>query len=215
MPEDSRTQDLVQRALGGDEDAWEELVTPFWSRLGVLIRTMGIHAQADIDELRQDTLERVVKALPRWDGRPFSTWLWSICRNVVRDFKRAAKRRPTVPLEPNVIDLVRQEPRAADVSAVLDVRSALRHLRKEFHIAVVLMDGFDMIEVDAARTATVFLGRRVAESTVRSWRDKGRAELREMLGDLAEPDTLSVNRDEMSGTGQQVIDLSDSKASDE
>lgn len=88
------------RALqSGDDIALDRLMQRWQLRLrGFLMR----HALADADalDLAQETFVRIYQHRDRYDAsRRFSTWMFQIALNLVRDHARRIRRRPTTALE--------------------------------------------------------------------------------------------------------------------
>jgi RNA polymerase sigma-70 factor (ECF subfamily) len=88
---------LLERLRAGDAEAWGRMVALYTPLLRVWLRPAGLQP-ADIQDVTQNALAVVVRRLPeyRHNGRvgAFRAWLRGIIRNVLRDFLRAAGRRP-------------------------------------------------------------------------------------------------------------------------
>jgi RNA polymerase sigma factor (sigma-70 family) len=85
--------ELVERAKGGDADAYESLL-----RLHehVAFRTAYaiVGSAADAEEVAQDAFVKAYRALPRFrTGSPFRPWLLRIVGNEARNRRRALGRR--------------------------------------------------------------------------------------------------------------------------
>lgn len=83
----------------GDVSAFAELVArherPLW---GFLLRLVKNRATAE--DLLQETFMRVVKSAPDWrPSAKFSTWLYTIARNLCIDHARAARHRNALSLD--------------------------------------------------------------------------------------------------------------------
>jgi RNA polymerase sigma-70 factor (ECF subfamily) len=92
-------ENLMTAYQGGDVAAFEELVArherPLWS---FLRRFVGDGATAE--DLLQETFLRVVRSAPEWKGEAkFSTWLYTIARNLCTDQARRAVHRRALSLE--------------------------------------------------------------------------------------------------------------------
>lgn len=88
--------ELVERAAGGDDDAFRLLVRHLLPRLRrwAFARTGD---PDDVDEVVQRTLIRMHDNLDRFQGESkLSTWLYRILRNAAVDLERARGARPTV-----------------------------------------------------------------------------------------------------------------------
>jgi RNA polymerase sigma-70 factor, ECF subfamily len=83
---------LVQRVLGGDQEAFYELVRP--CERGVYLAALGVVGnEADAEEVAQEAVLKAFKNLPRFrQESKFSTWLIQIAINEAR--MRLRKNRP-------------------------------------------------------------------------------------------------------------------------
>jgi len=79
-----------------DEQSWEEFVQYYDGYIYIIIRNFNLSPEL-CEELLQDILVRIWKAIPRFEYRPskcrFRTWLALICKNTVRNYleSKAAK----------------------------------------------------------------------------------------------------------------------------
>jgi RNA polymerase sigma factor (sigma-70 family) len=91
-------EDLVARAQGGDEEAYEELVRMYQ---GIAFRTAYLRAgnAADAEEAALDAFVKAHRALGRFRaGAPFRPWLLRIVANEARNRRRSAGRRTQLAL---------------------------------------------------------------------------------------------------------------------
>ena len=86
---------LIERCLGGDQDAWESIVRQNWRKVfNVAYKFVGRHDEAE--DLTQDIFLKIFKSLDTFDRRAnFQTWLISISRNLCIDHLRRVKARPS------------------------------------------------------------------------------------------------------------------------
>ena len=84
--------DLVGRARNGDRDAFGELVERHYDFVhGVAWRWCG--SRADAEDVAQDVCVRLAKAIKGYKGGgAFTTWLYAVTLNAVRDSKRKSTR---------------------------------------------------------------------------------------------------------------------------
>ena len=129
--EDRPNEELLERARGGDREAFGEIYDRSQSQIrGYLLARVG--DPATVDDLMQQTFLAAWLALPRYEARgvPIEAWLKRIAHNKAADHFRG--RRPSVPLD--TIDLSGlAEPRGVEEHALrrerVDVlRRALRRL---------------------------------------------------------------------------------------
>src|SRR3954470_21244516 len=89
--------DIIQRCLGGDQSAWDQIVRLYWRRVfNVAYKFVGRHDQAE--DLTQDIFLKLFKSLNTFDRRAnFQTWLISVSRNLCIDHYRSVrKKRETI-----------------------------------------------------------------------------------------------------------------------
>ena len=92
----SISAEVVKLAQEGDPEALQKLV----ERAHPLVRRWALVQTgdaADADDLTQDVLVHMIRRLDRYAGRSaFTTWLYAVTRNTVRDHLRARSRRERV-----------------------------------------------------------------------------------------------------------------------
>ncbi|KKC34186.1 RNA polymerase sigma factor [Devosia psychrophila] len=87
------TQALVVRAQNGDVEAFGELIGDHYD---MIHRTAWKWCgnRADAEDIAQDVCVKLGSAISSFDGRSaFSSWVYRITLNAVRDLQRAGKRR--------------------------------------------------------------------------------------------------------------------------
>jgi RNA polymerase sigma-70 factor, ECF subfamily len=90
---------LIAAWQAGDEQAAAELVRRHARALARFLAGVGA-AEADLDDLVQETFIRAFRAVGRFRGQcQFRTWLLTIGGNVVKDAGRRAARHKVVPLD--------------------------------------------------------------------------------------------------------------------
>jgi len=95
-PSSDSDSDLVQRAVAGDQRAFELLVIKYQRRLqrliGRLVRDTDL-----VEDIAQETFIRAYRALPQFRGESqFYTWLYRIAVNTAKKFLQERKRSPTM-----------------------------------------------------------------------------------------------------------------------
>ncbi|MEQ1785060.1 MAG: sigma-70 family RNA polymerase sigma factor [Hyphomonadaceae bacterium] len=86
-------ESLARRATAGDRQAFAILVRAYGPKLAALARAYGV-VPGDIEDVVQDTYISAWRALTDFDGaRPFRAWLYQICMNKARDWRRRRKVR--------------------------------------------------------------------------------------------------------------------------
>ncbi|MEO6740516.1 MAG: sigma-70 family RNA polymerase sigma factor [Chthoniobacteraceae bacterium] len=90
---------LMEKVRGGDMDAFRELVESHQYRvIGTVTRMLGDANEAE--DLSQQIFVRVWKSAPRWEPTAkFTTWLYTILRNLVFNECRRRARHKTTSLD--------------------------------------------------------------------------------------------------------------------
>src|SRR6187402_2990551 len=139
--------ELIERCLAGDQQAWEEIVRLHWRKVfNVAYKFVGKHDAAE--DLTQDIFLKIFKSLDTFDRRAnFQTWLVSVSRNLCIDHYRSVrKERETIDRE---IDASELSPASRDPGpmAALEqrdrvtlLRTALAGLPETLRSAVVMRD---------------------------------------------------------------------------
>ena len=178
---------LVERCLGGDAAAWEEIVRLYHRRIyNVSYRFAG--SAEDAEDLTQEVFIKMYRTLKSYDGSKGAliTWVTTIARNLLVDhFRRSKHDRVTDSLESapsgdqDALTLGEQLP---DLGPSPDagvhtqetqrtVHQALQKLSPDLREAVILRDLQDLEYREIAHVL------RVPEGTVKSRINRGRAEL--------------------------------------
>ncbi len=99
MHEDLSDEDLMKRYLAGDASAFQTLLSRHGQKIyNFILRTMGDPQVAE--DLLQEVMLRVVRSAATFQGQSkFTTWLYTIARNMCIDARRRGKFRKTVPLD--------------------------------------------------------------------------------------------------------------------
>ena len=155
----STSNNLLDRSIAGEAEAWNRLNEIYTPMVYVWVRKCGLQP-ADARDITQQTFVKVFQGLHTFEkgtGR-FRGWLWTISRNLVRDY--AKSKRPIVDVDWDAIGV---EP-VADVDQAAAshelvprevLQRALRYLVEEFddrtqRIAMeVIMQGRQATEVAA------------------------------------------------------------------
>ncbi len=186
-PAHRRDLHLVERARGGDLDAFNALVELYQDQLYALVARMV----PDVDQAADAVQEAFFSAYRKLDsfrGGSFRSWVSRIAINAAMDAQRAQRRRPTTAY-PELEDETWQPPAdegdepeptviAAERSRAL--AAALTQIAADQRTAIVLFDveGYDYAEI--AEITGVSLG------TVKSRIHRGRLALRSLLADRRE-----------------------------
>jgi RNA polymerase sigma-70 factor (ECF subfamily) len=170
--------ELLARHVGGDPDAFNELIARHRDRLwAVALRTLGQPDDA-ADALQDALLSAYRGAAGFRGGSAVTTWLHRIVVNACLDLarRRAIRRTEPLPAEPTELRPARDTVTERETS--LTVLAALRRLPAEQAAAVVLVD----IEGYPVNEVAEILG--VPSGTVKSRCARARARLAAELCDL-------------------------------
>jgi RNA polymerase sigma-70 factor (ECF subfamily) len=177
---------LMQRVREGDTEAFEELIETHQHRvIGTVAKMLGDDREAE--DVAQQVFIRVWKSAPRYEPTAkFTTWLFTITRNLVFNELRRRKRHPVVSLDrsPEDDEPVRQtaDPKAkAPNIAVLDaemheaIQRSIEELPETQRMAVIMRryDETPYEEIAEVLNLTV--------PAVKSLLFRARTELREKL----------------------------------
>jgi RNA polymerase sigma-70 factor (ECF subfamily) len=95
---------LVARLIEGDEAALGLLYRRYVGPIYRFVLAQVRH-EADAEDLTAETFARMMRAIGRFRGEAsFKNWLYQIARNAVRNHRRAAHYRLSVPLSPRIPD---------------------------------------------------------------------------------------------------------------
>lgn len=170
----------MERSRRGDEAAYAELVA---RHQALAARTAYVitGSAADAEEAAQEGFVKAYFALDRFrPGAPFRPWLLRIVANEAINRRKAAGRRPAVPLDlvgdrPEGDTALSPEGAALAGERRATVIAALRRLRDEDRLVIAYRYFFDLSEAEMAEA----LG--VARGTVKSRLSRAMARLRDVL----------------------------------
>ena len=92
----ARDKALVERAIGGDLDAFNEIVLLYQDYLFALVVRV-VHDRDSAADAVQEALFSCYRNLDRFRGDSFRSWLTRIALNAATDVLRYRKRRPADP----------------------------------------------------------------------------------------------------------------------
>lgn len=175
---------LVERARGGDMQAWARLYQDHWARL---LRHVGYLTgdAATAEDLVQETFAQALAGLARYDHRaPFFAWLRGIALNVVRKHWRTRGRRnrayTRVEADADLMAGGSGDPDAVHVSKLRaqTLLAVLEDLPEHLREAFVLCDLRDMSTEEAAQELGISPGNLRVRAT------RARARIRVALQEL-------------------------------
>jgi len=163
---------LVSAAVGGDREAFGELLRRHYDRIHALAWQMT-GSRADADDIAQDVCCTLVEKIGGFRGEAkFSTWLCGIVFNCCRDHRRRRRSFHGLTQKLAVLAGLARGPDGRDLHDRMWIESAISRLKPTLRDTVVLVAGQQLTHAEAAE----ILG--VAEATV-SWRMH---EVRRLLG---------------------------------
>ncbi|CAN5562174.1 hypothetical protein BH20CHL7_BH20CHL7_05980 [soil metagenome] len=104
---------LIERALAGDLDAFNDLVTIYQDQLFALVVRM-VPDRDQASDVVQEAFFSAFRNLARFRGGSVKSWLNRICVNAAMDTQRLRKLRPVQPY-PELEDEAWQPPAGDDV----------------------------------------------------------------------------------------------------
>lgn len=129
-------EQLVERSLGGDEDAFRVLYERYRRRVIATVRRI-VHDPEDARDVAQEVFAKVYRSLSTWDARrsKFSTWLYRLASNHAIDCWRSRRRNVEVSLDSEDLT-ARTGMRAARADAVMSFHPE-RDLEQKERIAQI------------------------------------------------------------------------------
>jgi RNA polymerase sigma-70 factor (ECF subfamily) len=175
---------LVERCLGGQEAAWEDLVRVHTRRVYSICYRFT-NSDSEAQDLTQDVFLRVFKNLKSFRSGEglFIVWLTRLTRNLLIDHYRRTRmdratesiEDQTSALEENTAAIARTDGMLAGREASELLQAALQKLSPELRETVILRDLEELEYREIAQTLNV------PEGTVKSRLNRGRAELARVL----------------------------------
>ena len=178
---------LISRFQAGDERAYVELVNRYKDKLlNFVFQFLGDIEQAE--DVVQDTMLRLYEKKHYYkEIAKFSTWLYTIARNLANTELRKRKRRKTT-----YLSQMSKEERQYEIPAVQDdvdqslhnefindrIQSAINNLPEHFKLVIILRDIQELSYDDISNIVEVPLG------TIKSRINRARIQLQAELQDL-------------------------------
>lgn len=144
------TEHLIERVKAGDTRAFEQLISEHYRFIyKTAFRWLG--HKSDAEDVTQSVCIRLVDAITRFDGRSkFTSWLYSVTLNAVRDLQRSHQRHGKHIQA--VSHVAREEIDASqeDDLRVNDIWRIVRQLPEKQRDAVMLVFGEQLSQAEAA-----------------------------------------------------------------
>jgi RNA polymerase sigma factor (sigma-70 family) len=152
----SRVDDLVGRAVAGDERAFAELVRETTPSVRTVVRQY-VRSSEDVSDLVQEVYLRALQRLHTLeDPERFRSWLYAIARNAGLDHVRRARRRPISAMEDELVEPRDVDPGPAELAEVRELSERVRNgaarlnARDSTLLAMVTQLGFTPTDVAGA-----------------------------------------------------------------
>ena len=122
IPNGASDQELVRRALTGEELAYRQLVDRY-VRQAMAVAWEFTETLEDAEDIVQEAFRRVVDALEKFDtNRPFGPWFFTILRNLARNAAGARALRVSAALDEAMPD---EQPTPLDVVEKAELQARL------------------------------------------------------------------------------------------
>ncbi len=172
----------MRRLQGGDTEALNPLMERWQLRLRSYLMRHGL-SDADACDLAQETFVRVFRNAARFDPRrTFSTWMFQIALNLLRDQIRQRQRRNLQPLEHAPEPTTSRSPATdSELSAkAAAVRDAIAALPMSLREPLILVTYQNLSHAEAAEVAGI--SAKAVETRIYRAREKLRSALAAHLG---------------------------------
>jgi len=184
---DTSQEDLVQRCLAGDAEAWDTLVRLYWRRV-FNIAYKFVARLDEAEDLTQEIFVKLFRALATYDRRAqFDTWLTRVSRNLCIDHYRRRRREEATFTDEVDLDTIQIDELVSRPDVTLEqrdhiaiVRRALSKLPPTYREAVALRDIHELSYEQISERL------QLPEGTVKSRINRGRKELARHLRSLQE-----------------------------
>ncbi|MCH7652375.1 MAG: sigma-70 family RNA polymerase sigma factor [Chloroflexi bacterium] len=124
----NEVSDLVRKAQEGDQSSFALLYERFFDQIFRYV-SFKTGSPTEAEDITGDVFVRMIESIHRfkWQGHPFSSWLFRIAHNLIVDYFRKKGKKALVPLEGSADNL-----RSAhvDVDRRIDLEIAMDEIRR-------------------------------------------------------------------------------------
>ena len=124
----NEVSDLVMKAQGGDQSSFALLYERFFDQIFRYV-SFKTGSPTEAEDITGEVFVRMIESIHRfkWQGHPFSSWLFRIAHNLIVDYFRKKGKKALVPLEGSADNL-----RSAhvDVDRRIDLEIAMDEIRR-------------------------------------------------------------------------------------
>lgn len=144
------TKKLIEQVKAGDASAFEKLLSEHYRFIyKTAFRWLG--HKSDAEDVTQSVCLRLADAIVRFDGRSkFTSWLYSVTLNAVRDLQRTRQRQGRQVQAVAMVAPEAVEPGQEDQLRVNDIWRMVRQLPEKQRDAVLLVFGEQLSQAEAA-----------------------------------------------------------------
>lgn len=174
-------EDLVKKAKEGHEASFAALYEHFFDRIFRYVSfKMGNSAEAE--DVTGEVFLKMLESIHsfKWQGYPFSSWLFRIAHNLVVDHFRKSGKKKTVPLDDMAPSAGAY---SSDMDGYVDLKLTMREIQKAMggltslqHEVISLRFAADLSVSETARA----VGKK--ENAVKALQHAGLKKLRNILG---------------------------------
>lgn len=189
-PSKEEVEDLVRRAQQGHSEAFAGLYEAYYDKIYryVMFKT-GDTLEAE--DLTEEVFLRMLESIGsfKWQGYPFTSWLFRIAHNLVIDYYRKAGRQKKTSLDDAMrvvgsdgVDVDRKLDIELSIKEVKDAMGGLTHLQQEV-LSLRFAGGLSVAETAEA------MGKK--ENAVKALQHAAIKKLRTLLGPAMEQGLIS------------------------
>ncbi|WP_216831649.1 RNA polymerase sigma factor [Alkalihalobacterium elongatum] len=176
-----KDEELLAKSKNGDEDAFYQLISKHISTVEKFAFQMGVHPN-DIQDITQETFLKVYRYLNNHTHGKFTTWLYQITLNVVRDLYRKKKRLAQKAKAYMAEAAITNSPDFVDDTNLSEVHQAIQDLNEKYKLPIILHYFHELSYQEIGDV----LG--VSEGAVKTRMLRGRKMLKERLEQVGEYD---------------------------
>jgi RNA polymerase sigma-70 factor (ECF subfamily) len=203
-----RDEDLIVRVQQGDRRAFDEIVVRYKGRLYSFILRM-VKDPTTADELTQETLIRVfVHAEKYREIARFSTWIFTIATNLVRNTMRKRSRRPRLlslnPAPEQDEAIIDPPDPAADPSRGIEgeelgdlIALATSKIPEKYRVPFLLREVEELTYEEIQQVTGLKLG------TVRSRINRARSKFRQLIKPMLKNESLLAELERLEARAQE------------
>ena len=124
----NEVSDLVLRAQEGDQSSFALLYERFFDQIFRYV-SFKTGSPTEAEDITGEVFVRMIESIHRfkWQGHPFSSWLFRIAHNLIVDYFRKKGKKALVPLEGSADNLQSDQ---VDVDRRIDLELAMDEIRR-------------------------------------------------------------------------------------